>query len=140
MDLNGSLVGRYTMDKLNVLHWDGLDSLDGHNLDYSLTSGNLSNWCLGRRSGRCWGGGTGRCWGRGWGRCWGRCWGGGLSGCWSGASSGGCWLVVLNSGITNNAVTFVVSDVRYNVLNTVSTGESRNRRTLINTILINPPR
>ena len=53
--------------KLDVLDWNSLDGLDGHNLDNSL-----SNWCLGRRAGRRAGWGTG--WWLGWWLGWGTGW------------------------------------------------------------------
>ena len=118
IELNTSVLFR-SMSQLDVLNWDGVDGLDGDNLDDGSSrdfsdgyfdDGSLGWWAsrgLSRRT--SWGLGRGLSW------C--------LS-CGDRTSSGGL-LLGLDSGITNDAVAFIVSDVGYNVLDTIGTGESK---------------
>ena len=96
--------------KLDVLDWNSMNGLDGHNLDNGLSNWCFNNWCLSRRAGWCLSGG----------------WGGARGGCLGGARGSGDF--VLNSGVTNNTVALVVSDVSHDVFNSVSTGEPKRYR------------
>ena len=102
LDLNGAVLLWNSLGELDVLDWNSVVGLDGHNLDNGLSSGGFNSWGLGR--------------GRG----------GARGGCLGGARGSGDF--VLNSGVTNNTVALVVSDVSHDVFNSVSTGEPKRYR------------